>query len=116
MRESDIHHLFWTRADWNAGKVTKLIRNERSSMIEMHKQTHMELHRHVEPVKPPVEREMAEKVLWAIRNLPTRYEGLDAVKAMRDAIRPEAEYLSDHLGRQVPFLELSKEALSKRFL
>ena len=115
MRESDIHHLYWTRAEWSKQRVNKLIRENPFSKVQMYIQVHRELHRYVEPVEPPVERRMSEMVLGIVRDIPKHYEPLDAVKLMRDELYDtEAEYLSNHLDRQIPFLELSARALRQR--
>lgn len=117
MRETDNHHLWWTRADWNKTKINKLIRNEPNSQVEMYIPEHRELHRFVEPITPPVIREMSERVLILTRELPGHYSALDKVKSLRDDLcKGETKYLSEHLGRQIPFLELSGNALKRRVL
>lgn len=117
MKETDNHHLFYTRASWNSSKINKLVRNEPRSQIEMHVPSHRELHRHVEPLTPPVIREMSERVLWLIRGIPTRYTALESVKYVRDELEgEETDYISKHLDRQIEFIELSTSALKRTMI
>lgn len=108
---TNLHHHFWTRRDWTERRIDKLVRDHPLSKSIMDIRIHSELHRHVEPVKPPVEREMSSRVFRMLQDAKTSYTPLDAAKMMADAGIPE---LSSHLRKQIPFLELSKEALRKR--
>lgn len=114
---TNIHHHFYTRADYNRTKVGKLIRNHELSKSEMLVPIHNELHRYVEAVEAPITRVMAERVLFIIRELPIRYTSLDAAKTLRDSLYDtDLDYLSDQLNRQIPFLELSRKALARRII
>lgn len=110
---TNLHHHFWTRRDWTERKIDKLVRDHELSKSIMMIPIHSELHRFVEPIKPPIEREMSERVFRMLQDARGSYTPLDAAKMIVDAELPE---LSDHLNRQIPFLELSKSALTKRIL
>lgn len=112
-RESDIHHHFFTRADWTKRKVDKLVRDHPLSKSLMHIPEHVDLHRYVEPLKPPVERYMSELVLRTLRAMPEQYMSLDAAKSLVDL---DLHEISQHLNRQIPFLELSASALKRRMI
>lgn len=115
MRETDLHHLFWTRANWNKQRLTKQIRDASISKVEMYVPAHRELHRHTEPIAPPGF-EMSKKVLQIVQELPTHYSALENVQNLRDNLLEVDEDLSNHLDRQIPFIELSTRALKRRLL
>lgn len=117
MRETNLHHHFWTRSNWTERKVNKLIRDHPLSKSEMVVGIHNELHRYVEPVQAPVTREMGERVLWLIRDMPSYYTPIDASKSLREELYDtDAEYIAEQLNRQIPFLELSARALKQTII
>lgn len=117
MRETNLHHLYWERRRWNAVSSNKLLRNDKSSQIELHVPAHRELHCHVEPLLPPIIGVMAKKALELVHGLETPYSGLDAVRKMADTFEENELFdFSEHLNRQIPYIELSVEALRKRVL
>ena len=113
--EVNKHHLYWTRKSWESYGLSKQIRNHELSIQPMVIPIHNELHAYVEPIKPPTSASMARMVLGNILELPSSYTALDAAKSLRDDLYDtEAQYISDHLNRQIPFLELSARALKQR--
>ena len=112
-KETNIHHHFYTRRDWTERKIDALVRNHELSKSIMLIPIHNELHSYVDPIKPPVEREMSERVFRLLQDSKGSYTSLDAAKMLRDAELPD---LSEHIGKQIPFLELSKNAFARRTL
>lgn len=114
MSETNIHHLHWTRKEHNRYKVSSLVRGHELSQMEMLIPIHGDLHFHCPPVHAP-SYELGRTVLTSLMELPSRYSALDAAKSLRDELEDtDGQYLSDHLGRQIPFLELSARALKQR--
>lgn len=111
--EVDYHHFNYTRAQYCSTKLGKLIRDHVLSGMIMLKPIHVDLHRNVEPSKPPESLLMREKVYGMLQNAKGSYEPLDAAKMMSEAGIPE---LSDNIRRQIPFLELSVNAMKRRTL
>jgi len=75
---------------------------------------HNELHANVEPIRPPGAY-LARVVLQNILELPKRYTALDGAKSLLESLDDtDGQYLSDHLNRQIPYLELSAKALRQR--
>lgn len=112
-RSENIHHHFWTRADWTTRKIDKLVRDHELSKSIMDMGIHCDLHRYVEPIKPPIEREMSGRVFRLLNDMKGSYTALDAAKMLADYNLPD---LSEHLNQQIPFLELSKKALARRYI
>lgn len=112
-RGENIHHAFWTRADWHKRKIDKLVREHDLSKIVMDIGIHSDLHRFVEPIKPPIERAMSERVFLLLNDMKGSYTPLDAVKSLSESNLPD---LSEHLNKQIPFLELSRDALKRRVI
>ena len=110
-RGENLHHHFFTRADWKTRKIDKLVRDHELSKSIMDMGIHSDLHRFVEPIKPPIERAMSERVFGLLNNMKGSYTPLDATKMLIDYDLPD---ISEHLNKQIPFLELSKDALRKR--
>ena len=77
---------------------------------------HNELHANVEPIRPPGA-SLAREVLQNILELPTRYTALDGARSLLETFdNTDGQYLSDHLNRQIPYLELSARALKQRHI
>ena len=114
MRETDLHHLWWTRAEHNKTSIHKALRNHPLSKQEMSIPWHRELHVHIRPITP-VQPRIAKIALNMLNDLPAHYTALDASKSLYEELYDtEAHEVAEHLGRQIPFFELSQKALRKR--
>mgnify|MGYP006346174111 FL=1 len=116
MRETDIHHMHFTRREHNKQTVAKNIRNHELSKIEMYVPVHRELHQYVQPIQP-LAPAIGRTALILLNELDDRYRPLDAAKALYDELYDtDAHEIAEHLGRQIPFFELSARALKRRVL
>lgn len=75
--------------------------------------THRELHVYCRPIEP-LSAPMARIVLANLSDIPRHYGALDTAKALRDDLYDTVPDISEHLGRQIPFMELSARALRTR--
>jgi len=114
---TNLHHEFWEARHWKSYSIASQIREHHLSKIVMAVPIHNELHRFVEPVEPPRTPQIGRSVLQLLNEYPMTYTPLDAAKALRDDLYDtDAEYLSDHMNNQIPFLELSMRVLKQRRL
>ena len=112
--EQNRHHLFWQRRDWEAYKLSSEIRNNPLSIQMMNVGIHKELHFNVQPIAPP-SAPVARMILQDIYKLNPRYTALDAAKSLEYSLQDtEAQEYADHLGKQIPFMELSVNAMKRR--
>lgn len=114
--ETNRHHLFWTKAEYNKGNVTRLIRNHHLSIQEMVVDIHRDLHANIAPVSPP-EIKVARGVLFLLNNAHRRSKPLYMANKISESLHDtEADYLATQLDEQIPFIELSLEAMKKRHI
>lgn len=112
--ETNRHHLWWQRRNFEAFKLSSEIRNHPLSIQVMTLPIHAELHHHVEPIAPP-SAPVARMILQNIYKLNPRYTALDAAKSLEYSLQDtEAQEYADHLGKQIPFMELSVNAMKRR--
>ncbi len=112
--ETNLHHLYWTARDWRKYRLSSEIRNHELSKYEMVVGVHNELHAYVPPETAP-SAAVGRMVLGNLLDLPDHYSALDASKLLVDELYgTEAQHISDHLYRQIPFLELSAKAMKRR--
>lgn len=109
----DYHHFHYTRREHLETKLNKLIRNHPLSGVVMLRPIHNDLHAEVPPVRPQQTLRMSAEVLNMLNDMKGSYTPLDAAKALSEVEIPD---LSEHLFRQIPFLELSASAMKRRVL
>jgi hypothetical protein len=113
--ETNLHHSFWKRADYNSERTSRLVRNDGRTHFIMPVALHRELHANIEPVERPTE-QVGRFILDRLKSQPRRYTNLDRMKDMSERLHDRDWALSDVLDRQVPFIELSVEAMKRRHL
>ena len=111
--ETNEHHEFWEARQWRKYRLSAQIRNHELSKSIMAVPIHNELHSYTPPMLPPTA-EIGRLVLSHLNQLPMRYTSLDAAKSIYNELHEEAPEVSEHIGRQIPFLLLSAKALKQR--
>lgn len=111
--ETSLHHLYWQARDWKKYNLANLIRTHELSKQIMRVSDHRELHAHCPPTAPP-SAAMARTLLSHIYDLPRSYKALDAVKSIYYELPDVMPEYAEHVGRQIPYLELSAKALRRR--
>lgn len=102
--------------EWRKYRMAQLIRCSGIMQSLMVVDIHNDLHAHVPPIPPP-SADGSRLILNHLEDMPRRYTPLDVAKSLRTDLRgTEAGELSTHLGRQIPFLELSARALKRRHI
>lgn len=76
---------------------------------------HNELHANIEPAERPTKK-VGHFILDRLKSQPNRYTNLDRMKDMSERLYDRDWALSDVLDRQIPFIELSMEAMKKRLV
>ena len=116
--ETNRHHIYWERREFEKNKINKAIRNHRNSIIELPVDIHNDLHAETLRIPAP-NLELARFVLKTINDRVNEYNALDTVKSTIDAVYAidddESELLATRLDAQVPFLEEGQEAINHRY-
>ena len=114
--ETNRHHLWWNRKDFDHYKLSSEVRNHPQSIQEMVIPIHNELHHYVQPISPPSAK-VSRMILQGIHDANPRYSALDTAKSLvQDLYDTEASEYADHLDRQIPFMELSLKAMKQRHI
>ena len=116
--ETNKHHIYWERREFEKQQITKRIRNHRNSIIELPVDIHNDLHAETLRIPAP-NLVLARFVLKTINDRVNEYNALDTVKSTIDAVYAidddESELLATRLDAQVPFLEEGQEAINHRY-
>ena len=116
--ETNKHHIYWERREFEKQQTTKRIRNHRSSIIELPVDIHNDLHAETLRVPAP-SLVLARFVLKTINDRVNEYNALDTVKSTIDEVYAydddESELLATRLDAQVPYLEEGQEAIEHRY-
>ena len=80
----------------------------------MYVPVHNELHHYIRPIEPPAAN-VARIILSSLNGVPARYDALETAKSLvQELWDTEASEYAEHLDKQIPFMELSKNALKRR--
>ena len=116
--ETNRHHIYWERREFEKQQTTKRIRNHRNSIIELPVDIHNDLHAETLRVPTP-NLVLARFVLKTINDRVNEYNALDTVKSTIDEVYAydddESELLATRLDAQVPYLEEGQEAIEHRY-
>lgn len=116
--ETNRHHIYWERREFEKNKINKAIRNHRNSIIELPVEVHNDLHAETLSVPAP-NLVLARFVLKTINDRENEYNALETIKNTIDAVYAidddESELLATRLDAQVPFLEEGQEAINHRY-
>lgn len=116
--ETNKHHVYWERREFEKIKVNKAIRNHRNSIIELPVDIHNDLHAETLRIPAP-NLELARFILKTINDRENEYNALDTVKSTIDAVYAidddESEILATRLDAQVPFLEEGRAEIEHRY-
>ena len=113
--ETNLHHIWYQARDFKRYNLSNLIRTHEQSKVVMTVHEHNELHANCPPIDVP-SAHLARKVLALINNEPTSHTPLDTVKMLSEELYDDAEDYSDFLHRQIPFIQVSIDALKRRML
>ena len=116
--ETNNHHIYWCRRDFEANQTTKRIRNHTNSQIEMPVPVHNDLHAETLRIPAP-SLVLARFVLKSINNLENEYNALDTTKAVIDGVYAidddESEVFATRLDAQIPFLERGEKDINHHY-
>ena len=116
--ETNKHHIYWERREFEKNKINKAIRNHRNSIIELPVDIHNDLHAETLRVPAP-NLVLARFVLKTINDRVNEYNALETIKSTIDEVYAydddESELLATRLDAQVPYLEEGQEAINHRF-
>lgn len=113
--ESNLHHSFWKRADYNQERTSRLIRNDHRTHFILPVEVHDELHANIEPVERPTLK-VGLFILDRLKSQPNKWTNLDRLEDLSERLHDRDWGLSDVLDRQIPFLEVGIEALKRKHL
>jgi hypothetical protein len=106
------HHTRWVRREWLMSSVTRKIREHPGMIIPLLKAEHNELHREIEPVRPPY-RTLALVELAHLQSfgsntpelvIPSHAQYLAHIGEFDSKLGEEARIQADHLQQQIEFL------------
>ena len=116
--ETNKHHIYWERREFEKQQTTKRIRNHRNSIIELPVDIHNDLHAETLRVPAP-NLVLARFVLKTINDRVNEYNALETIKSTIDEVYAydddESELLATRLDAQVPYLEEGQEAINHRY-
>ena len=113
--ETNLHHSFWKRADYNSERTSRLVRNDGRTHFILPIEVHNELHANIDPVERPTAK-VGRFILDRLTSQPNRWTNLDRLQDLSEKLYDRNWGLSDVLDRQIPYLEAGVEALKRRHL
>ena len=117
--ETNKHHIYWERREFEKQQITKRIRNHRNSIIELPVDIHNDLHAETLRVPAP-SLVLARFVLKTINDRENEYNALETLKSTIDEVYAyddeESELLATRLDAQIPYLEDGTTEIEHRYL
>jgi hypothetical protein len=113
--ETNLHHSFWKRADYNSDRTARLIRNDHRTHFVLPVEVHNDLHANIEPVERPT-LVVGRFILDKLKSQPGKWTNLHRLQDLSERLYDRDWALSDVLDRQIPLLELGIESLKRRHL
>ena len=116
--ETNRHHIYWERREFEKQQTTKRIRNHRNSIIELPVDIHNDLHAETLCVPAP-SLVLARFVLKTINDRVNEYNALDTLRNTIDEVYAyddeESELLATRLDAQIPYLEEGTAEIEHRY-